>query len=186
MSRFACGKAVCCVADAPNGFAILPSAHARSTRHERPSQPTPCSAHLRPCLTRDSTSRIGFFVWIFCRKQSMSEGIRSSSGGCSPVNRTKSSIGGAVGLPCAESAFSRLGWKIPRINALRGYFPWKIAHSKIVSALIICGGICRKSLEDSSVHVCSVCPSCWGLGCSCVPGESDGRSAYSTQGQRGD
>ena len=68
MSRFARGKTVCGVIDVLNGFAILTSAHARSTRHESPSQPTPFSAHLRPCLTRDSTSRIGFFVWIFCKK----------------------------------------------------------------------------------------------------------------------
>ena len=182
MSRFARGKTVCGVIDVLDGFAILPSAHARSTRHERPSQPTPFSAHLRPCLTRDSTSRIGFFVWILCRKLSMREGIRSSSGGCMPVKRTNSSTGGALELPCAEDAISPFGWKIPLIKASRGYFPWKIGHSKIVSALIKCGGIWRESLEDSSVQdVCIVRPASWELGCKCVLGKPDcwASSAYS-------
>jgi hypothetical protein len=145
-----------------NGFAIEPSAQARRTRHDRPSQPTPWSAHLRPCLTRASTSRIGFLVCTFWRKRSISEGICSSFKGVKVEDVVIKSFAGVDAVVLAwvpTSAGS--GEKREPMRELGGYLSSKMSQLRTVSAVAGCGGICRKSRDDS----CAVedAGTCWSL-----------------------
>jgi hypothetical protein len=136
-----------------NGFATEPSAHASSTKHDHPSHPTPRSAHRRPCLTRRSTSRMGFFVYTFVRKRSTNDGICSSSGGVSPCGAVTRSEGDCPGpvtlLPGAASSWDCSGRKSTPMSVLGVKRPSKTSHWRIVSALARCGGIRKKSRDGS-------------------------------------
>jgi hypothetical protein len=129
-----------------NGLATEPRAQASRTRHDGASHPSPFSAAFLPCLTRNSTSRMGFLVCTFCRKLSMSTGIFSSGRDRRPPGTTTRSFAtnsSTVPLDVVPAAARWLGTKRGSISRLGLYRLAKIGHVKTVSAVVLWGGICR-------------------------------------------